>query len=154
MYPIFTPSEALTILLVIILIGRIEFLIRIHGRENEASEFIFYAGKRERIFNMLMNDSQKVDLSIEVVNAKGNPASLDGTPVWENSAPEVAELTVAADGLSASLVAKTTGAGSLSVKGDAKLGEEVKEIMGSFDFEVVAGEATIISIKASEPVDQ
>lgn len=103
---------------------------------------------------MLMNDSQKVDLSIEVVNAKGNPASLDGTPVWENSAPEVAELTVAADGLSASLVAKTTGAGSLSVKGDAKLGEEVKEIMGSFDFEVVAGEATIISIKASEPVDQ
>lgn len=137
----------------------IEYLIREHMRSLRRAHHVnFYVTMPDdeiwRIDNVILKDTQKVDLSIEVQDARGNAAKVDGIPSWELSDLTVAELTVAEDGMSAVLAGKNIGATSVKVSVDADLGEGTKPILGSLDVEVTGGDATIVSIKAGEPSDQ
>lgn len=106
----------------------------------------------EEITMLTLTDIQGVDLSVAPVDAKGNPAKVDGAPVWVVSAPDVCDIAVAADGLSAHVTAKgPLGSCQVTVTADADLGEGVRNITGMLDVEVIASEAASLSITAGAP---
>jgi hypothetical protein len=97
---------------------------------------------RRKLKHMKITDEQAVDLSIAFETAAGNPARVDGVPVWENSNPEVVDLIVAEDGLTASATSKgPLGLAQISVTADADLGEGVRPLTAIGELEVVAAEA-------------
>lgn len=101
---------------------------------------------------LTLKDSQKCALALELKSAAGNPATPDGVPVWEVSDANVLEIQPAADGLSATVVAKgPVGNAQVTVKVDADLGAGVREITGILDVEVLAGEATVVLVAAGVP---
>jgi hypothetical protein len=106
---------------------------------------------------LVMTATQQCDLSIEVFDSKGNPATIDGTPVW--SVSEEAYLTVEPDTDSMTALVKavgpiTTSPVQVNVTVDADLGEGVRQIIGVLDISVVAGEAVSIGISAGTPEEQ
>jgi len=103
---------------------------------------------------LILGANQKAPLSVRFEDAEGNPARVDGIPAWTVSTPEVGELVVAADGLSAELVAGSPGTGQVNVRADADLGTGTKEIVGVLDVDVLAGEAAVVVIASGPPVDQ
>ena len=104
---------------------------------------------------LVITDSQKVTFTIKPLTAAGNPASLDGAPVWSVADPTVLTLTVAEDGLSATVAAAGLGSSQVSVTADADLDAgEVKEIAGVQEVLVVAGEAATLGLIAGEPTDK
>jgi hypothetical protein len=93
-------------------------------------------------------EGKKATISLKVQTSKGKPAKLDGVPVWENSNPLAADLSVAADGLSGALSYLDEGTGQVKVTGDADLGEGVKHLIGLLDYTCLPGEATVILLEA------
>lgn len=104
---------------------------------------------------LVLTDIQKVDVAIAPKSAAGNPAVVDGAPVWSCSDETVLTLTVAEDGFSA--VVETTGklgVAQVSVTADADMGEGVKAVSGVLDIEVKASEAVTLDISAGVPTDK
>lgn len=105
--------------------------------------------------SLILTDVQKVELSISPTSAAGNPAPLDGAPVWSSSDESVLVVTASEDGLSA--VAVTTGKlgrAQVNVSADADLGEGVKTITGVLDVEVRVSEAVSLAVSAGSPTDK
>ena len=94
---------------------------------------------------------EKVRLSIQPIDAKGNPAPVDGIPAWSVANPEVASLAVSDDGLSAVLTATAPGSTQVSVQADARLGPDVNTITGLLDVTVTPAEAVTIQITTGTP---
>jgi hypothetical protein len=95
-----------------------------------------------------------VSLSIDPASIKdreGNPAAVQGTPVWASSDETVVTLQVAEGGMSAVAVSHLAGAARVLVEADADLGDGVKPINGSLEIEVTPGVAAAITITAGEP---
>jgi hypothetical protein len=101
-----------------------------------------------------LTDNQKVTFSISPKDAKGNPAAVDGVPVWTNSNPLVGTLTPAADGLSAEFVASIPGTTTVAAKADADLGAGVTDLAATADVTVVPGAAVTMDLTAGDPSDQ
>lgn len=100
-------------------------------------------------------DDKQVQLSINPLSRRGNPARIDGTPRWTSSDESVVTLTPSEDGKSATAKAVgPTGTAQISVVADADLGEGVREITGIETIEVVEGEAATVGITAGEITDQ
>lgn len=102
---------------------------------------------------LILTDEQKVSLAVSFKTAAGNPAVVDGVPVWATSDPAIVSLVVAADGMSA--VATTVGplgTAQVSVTADADLDvDETREVTATIDIEVRAAEATTVGITAGAP---
>lgn len=104
---------------------------------------------------LILTDQQKVTFSVSFVTAKGNPATVDGAPVWTVSNGVVLSVVPSANGLSAEVVAVgPLGASQVSVIADADLGAGVTALIGTLDVTVVASEAASIIISAGTPVLQ
>lgn len=104
---------------------------------------------------LILTDVQKVELSINPTSAAGNPAPVDGAPVWTSSDETVLTVTASEDGLSA--VAVTTGKlgkAQVNVSADADMGEGVKTITGVLDVEVRVSEAVSLAVTAGTPTDK
>lgn len=96
---------------------------------------------------------KKVPASVQPVDAKGNPAQVEGAPVWTSSAENIATVTAAADGLSAEVTPTgALGTCQINVTADADLGSGVTEIIGVLDVTTVAGEAVALQIQTGEAV--
>jgi hypothetical protein len=98
--------------------------------------------------------TQEVDLAIQPKDKKGNPAQIDGVPVWSSSNVDVVALTPAADGLSCVAKAGLIGTAQVSVTADADLGAGVKPITGLLDVNVAAGEAYSMGVITGTPREQ
>jgi hypothetical protein len=99
--------------------------------------------------------TQQCPISIQPVDARGNPARVDGDPVWTNSNPEVLTLVVDPGGLSA--LARATGpigTSQIGVTADADLGEGVITLSGTLDVEVGGAQAVGITITPGTPTEQ
>jgi hypothetical protein len=104
--------------------------------------------------SVVLKDNQRVTVNVSPVDAKGNPAQVDGAPVWAVVGPSILTLEPSTDGLTC--VATTTGAlgvTQLTVTADADLGEGVVTISGLMDFEVVGGMAVGLAVTAGVPED-
>ncbi len=102
---------------------------------------------------LVLSVIQKVGLSLQPVDAEGNPALVEDVR-WAVANPEVATLIVSDDNLTAELIANTVGSTQVSVQVDAHIGEGVNVLVGSLDVQVVAAEAVSITIVAGSPENQ
>jgi hypothetical protein len=116
------------------------------------AEFLDTHEIRKDIKEMILQDIQKVTLSITPVDAAGNPAKVDGAPVWESTDTTVVSLEVATDGLSAVATAVgPLGTAQVSVTADADLGQGITPLIGTLDIEVVASAAVSLNVTAGTP---
>jgi hypothetical protein len=98
---------------------------------------------------------QQVPCTIAYTDAKGNPAAVEGAPVWTTSNAAVITVDAAPDGLSAIVkAAGTLGQAQLSITADARFGPEVVPVITLAMFEVVAAEAVAGTVTRGDPVDQ
>jgi len=106
---------------------------------------------------LTMTATQKCDLTLEITDSKGNPASVDGVPVWSSADETRLSIEAGADGLTATIVAEgpaTTQPVQVSVTADADLGSGVKPLVGLLDVTIVGAEATVIAITPGTPTEQ
>jgi hypothetical protein len=88
-------------------------------------------------------------MQVAYVDAKGNPATIDGEVTWESSDPSIVFVSVDPDD---STICRATPAGSLgqaqvTARCDADIGEGTRELITTSDIEVVGGEAVSGSIQ-------
>lgn len=100
---------------------------------------------------MNLKVNQQLPVSIVAEDKFGNPTgAFDSVPAWTLSDPTLGTVTPAADGLSAVLVPSgKLGNGQLQVLGTA----DAKQISGSLDVVLIAGDATQIVLQPGTPVD-
>lgn len=104
---------------------------------------------------LTMTSSQKATLTVSFRDKKGNPAPVDGAPVWGIDNPNVCALTPSPDGLSAEVSAiGPLGAALVSVQADADLGEGIVHIAGTLEVTIVSGAAETVEIVAGEVSEQ
>lgn len=105
-------------------------------------------GQKRKVTHLAnLKITQKAELSVSIKDRAGNPAQVDGAPVWSLTDPSLGDLVAAADGLSATLTPKgPLGSCEIQVNADADLGEGVKTILGSLPVDFVAGDAETIEI--------
>ena len=94
----------------------------------------------------------------EILDSKGRPATVQGSPVWASSDETVLSVVAGSDGMSAKISTVAPGSARISVKADADLGEGVTEITGvSEDIVVTQGtstQAATFKITLGTPVDK
>lgn len=80
-----------------------------------------------------------------------NPAPVDGVPFWSLSEPNLIEVFPAEDGLSAEArpVGKL-GTAQVVVTADARLGPDIKNIIGIYEINIVGGEAVSLNLSVGE----
>ncbi len=102
-----------------------------------------------------MTNSQQATATITPVDKKGNPAAIDGIPVWASSDETILTVAPAADGLSAVVAAVgPLGSAKVSVSGDADLGPGSAPIFGTLDVSVTQGQAVGFKIDLGTPTEQ
>lgn len=107
------------------------------------------------IMALTLSASQQVGMSVSFLDARGNPAQVDGAPTWLVDAPAVLSLTPAPDGMSCLAAAVgPLGNARVSVRADADLGAGVVEVVGILDFTITAGQAATVQISAGTPSEQ
>jgi hypothetical protein len=87
-------------------------------------------------------------------NKRGKPAQVDGVPVWSSSDPAKVEAVASDDGLSCVAKALNNGTVQIGVSADADLGDGVRTLTGTFDLEIVSGEAVTLCVIAGAPREQ
>ncbi len=98
-------------------------------------------------------DDKTLPATVAYVDAKGNPATVDGAPVWASSNEGVATVAAAADGMSASIVpGSTLGDTDITVTADADLGSGIVQLIATGTVTVVAGQAVTGAITFGTPV--
>lgn len=107
-------------------------------------------------FHMELRDNEYKIVAIGLIKSKkGNPARIDGVPIWMTDNPAVLALTPSEDGMSCRVDAVgPIGAAKLSIKVDADLGDGFKYRTKVIDFSVVAGEAVEFDVDISESREQ
>lgn len=104
---------------------------------------------------LILTATQAVDATIQPIDVNGNPAPVDGIPVWSSSAPDVLTITPDENGLSALILTTgATGTAQISVTADADLGEGIETITALADVQVVAGRAVGISLTFGVPYER
>lgn len=104
--------------------------------------------------SLALSVTQKVELHVQPVDIKGNPAPVDGEPLWDVSDPSLIDLVRSHDGLSVLVAARgRTGHVQITVRADARLGPDVREIMGTLEIDLVPAEAVALGIVAGEPTE-
>ena len=99
-----------------------------------------------------ITNEQKVQVTLNPTTEAGNPAQVDGAPVWAVSSGD-ATLDVAADGMSAFLVSGAANTNSqVSVSADADLGAGVTTITDTVDLAVVQASASALGAIVGTPI--
>lgn len=97
---------------------------------------------------------QKVSLTAVVTDQYGNPVVLAGpVPVWSSDHPEFVTVAASADGFSAdAITVGPVGSAAVSVSVTVDIGGSPVTLTASDDVVVAAGNPSIISVTASDPV--
>lgn len=98
--------------------------------------------------NMILKAGEKAVLKLRILDASGNPARVEKDQVdWSSSDPAMGELKVDKDMMTAEFIPSgMVGKTMIQAKGDADLGEGVKELMGEIEIETLSGEAVIFEL--------
>lgn len=92
----------------------------------------------------------QVHVQVSYVDAKGNPATVDGDTEWSSSDQGITTVTVdPSDSTKATIVSVDLGQSQITCRADSDLTEGTDEIMGTLDVEVVAGKAVSVQITPS-----
>ncbi len=103
-------------------------------------------------------DQQYVGVTLVITNAHGQPAPVDGVPVWASSDATVLAVTPAADGMSATIDTVAPGTGRITVSADADMGAGVTTITGvTEDINVTLGpssQASVMTLTLPAPTNK
>lgn len=93
----------------------------------------------------------QVLLKVQFQDSKGNPATIDGDPVWSSSDTAIATATATPGNPFLAQLMPGTDIGNCQVKveADADLGEGVRPVLCTMDVTVVGGEAVVGVISPS-----
>jgi len=95
---------------------------------------------------------KQVEVAVQWLDAKGNPAAVDGAVAWSTSDTTIADVTVETDTSRATIVPGTNlGTAQISAAADADLGAGVTEVICVLDVTVVAGQAVSGTISPTGP---
>lgn len=88
----------------------------------------------------LTNTQEFANVTVSFTNQQGQPANVDGVPVWASSDPTIVSVEAGADGMSAKVGGVAPGTGArITVTADADTGQGITTITGvSEDIEVTA----------------
>lgn len=107
-----------------------------------------------------VNTDQNLPFTLAITNAHGDPAPVDGVPVYASSDETVVKVTAAADGMSGTVdtVAASPTPARITVTADVDMGAGVTTITGvSEDIHVTQGPSFLASTFAftfGAPVDK
>jgi hypothetical protein len=104
--------------------------------------------------SLILPIDHQVTASIQPVDAKGNPAAIDGLATWGVSDPAILTVTnISTDTLSADVVPTgALGTAQVNVTADADLGTGIATIHGTLDVQIVAGQAVGFTINTAPAV--
>lgn len=108
------------------------------------------------MLTLTITTEQKVHVKLTPVTAEGNPAALDGIPVWSVVSGK-STVVPDADGLGAFLVSTDAVDGVdtvFMVDADADLGPGVTDIQDTITLTVTNAQAKSLGITADAPVDK
>lgn len=95
------------------------------------------------------------NVTLSITNALGNPAAVDGVPVWASSDETVLTVLAGVDGMSAIVDTVAPGIARISVSADADLGAGVVPLTGvSEDVNVTldpAQQASVMTLSLGAP---
>ena len=95
-------------------------------------------------------DDKVANAAIAYLDAKKNPALVEGAPVWSSSDESILTVVAAADGLSAVVTpVGPLGTAQVKIEADADLGAGVTPVVTLGDVEVVAGTAVVGNLTLS-----
>lgn len=95
-------------------------------------------------------DDKTANATVSYVDAKGNPAMVDGAPVWSSSDDTVLTVVASSDGMSAVVTpVGPLGTVQLKVEADADLGAGVVSVVSLVDVEIIAGQAVAGNVNLS-----
>lgn len=139
----------------------LDFLLRV-ARQKRKPRAVF---TEVRFYSILIKGNimaaklpldKQFTVTVEPQDSAGNPAAVEGPPIWAASG-DLVTVTAAADGMSAVVRPNATGAvGSvqINVAADADLGDGVETITGVLDVDVIGGQAVSLatSVGPLEPL--
>ncbi len=104
-----------------------------------------------------INTDQRYDnVTLAVTNAAGQPANVDGVPVWASSDETVLTVVAGADGMSAVIDTVAPGTARVTVSADADLGAGTVPLTGvTEDINVTLGpshQASVMTLTLGAPV--
>lgn len=104
---------------------------------------------------LVLSDTQQCVLTINPVDKKGKPASVEaGSTKWTSSDATVATVAAEMDSVQAVVTAVGPGTCQINVAADADLGMGVATIAGTLDVTVTAGQAVSLGISTGTPSEQ
>lgn len=101
----------------------------------------------------ILRDSQQAELSYTATSKRGNATTV-ADAAWSSSDESIATVTANSAGGATVKAVGPTGTATITLTGDADLGEGVKPVRGVLDVEVVAGDAAVFNITVAEPTEQ
>jgi hypothetical protein len=95
---------------------------------------------------------KQVQVAVQWLDSRGNPAAVDGAVSWESSDETIAGVSVGTDTSTAVIIpGSNLGTAQISASADADLGEGVVEVICTLDVSVVAGQAVSGTISPTGP---
>lgn len=86
-----------------------------------------------------LTNLQEVDVTPEFLKADGQPAIIDGVPIWTNDNEDMVSVIPAADGKSAIIRTRgPIGTARVTVSGDTNPGAGIIELVGVLEVDVVS----------------
>jgi hypothetical protein len=104
---------------------------------------------------LILTAVQQAKYTVSFVDQRGNPAPVEGIPIW--AAQDAAILTLEADADGMGCLVKAVGlvgTSQVSVQADADLGEGTVLVVATDSVQVVAAMAVGASMSAGTPEDQ
>lgn len=106
--------------------------------------------RRNAAMAFMLQSGQQVDLTATYQDAHGNPAQVE-SQTWSSSDDTVLTVDDHDDGTATATTTGTLGTAQIQLTADARFGDEVHDITGVLDVEVVAAEAVTAVITPGEP---
>jgi hypothetical protein len=109
---------------------------------------------RSLVLAMDLKSSQQVTFTVEFRDKKGNVVTAENVQ-WATDNSEVLSLEPAADGLSC--LVKAVGplaTAGITLTADGDLGDGESQIVGTAEINVVAGDATVVTLTPGAPTEQ
>lgn len=101
----------------------------------------------------ILRATQQVDLSVEVLDRRGNPAQVqDGA--WSSDNEDIVTVTDGGDNTAIVRATGPTGTSTVTYQADVDLGEGVSHMTATLDIEVVAADAAVFNISPGTPTEQ
>lgn len=109
-------------------------------------------------FNMELREGQRSTITATLKTAAGHPAAYQiGTATFESSKPEIVQVVPTADNELSCEIFGVDGTNNdsavITFRCDGDPDADVREIVGTLDVVVTQGEATVVELSATEPVD-